>query len=74
MAMGGRVAESSSSGIVNTGAANDLEQATEHRPPDGPRVGHERAHRPDGLGAQQQVFLGEDLMTHSASTPTRPPG
>ena len=34
-----------------------------HRPPDGPRVGHERPRRPDGVEQPAAVFLGEDLMT-----------
>ena len=51
-AMGGRVAEKVVFDHVNSGAANDLEQATEHRPADGPRVGHERPRRPDGVEQQ----------------------
>ena len=48
-AMGGRVAEKLVFDHVNSGAANDLEQATSDRPPDGARVGHERPGRPDGV-------------------------
>ena len=48
-AMGGRVAEKIVFGHLNSGAANDLEQATADRPPHGPRVGHERRRRPHGV-------------------------
>ena len=47
MAMGGRVAESLVFDEYSSGAANDLQQATDDRPPDGHRMGHERGRRTD---------------------------
>ena len=73
-AMGGRVAEKIVFDHLNTGAANDLEQATEHRPPDGARVGHERPRRPDGVEqpAAGVPRRGPDDAA-AASTATTPP-
>ena len=48
--MGGRAAELLVYGDLSTGAANDLVGQHRARPQDGPRMGHERQDRPDGLG------------------------
>ena len=44
-ALGGRAAEELVYGNVTTGAESDLEQVTQHRPPDGRPLGHVRRHR-----------------------------
>ena len=48
--MGGRVAEDIVFGSQSTGASNDLVARHRGCPQHGARVGHERAHRPDGVG------------------------
>ena len=62
-AMGGRVAEMMVFGNVNSGAANDLEQATGIARRMVREWGMSAAVGPMAWNSQQQVFLGEDLMT-----------
>jgi cell division protease FtsH len=62
-AMGGRVAEKMVFGNVNSGAANDLEQATGIPRRMVREWGMSTAVGPMAWNSQQQVFLGEDLMT-----------
>ena len=62
-AMGGRVAESIVFGGLNSGAANDLEQATSIARRMVREWGMSDEIGPMAWGSQQQVFLGEDLMT-----------
>ena len=62
-AVGGRVAESIVFGSLNSGAANDLEQATSIARRMVREWGMSDAVGPMAWSGQQQVFLGEDLMT-----------
>ncbi len=62
-AMGGRVAEMIVFGHLNSGAANDLEQATSIARRMVREWGMSTAVGPMAWSGQQQVFLGEDLMT-----------
>jgi len=62
-AMGGRVAESIVFGSLNSGAANDLEQATSIARRMVREWGMSDTIGPMAWPSQQQVFLGEDLMT-----------
>jgi len=62
-AMGGRVAEILVFGQLNSGAANDLEQATGIARRMVREWGMSDAIGPMAFSGQQQVFLGEDLMT-----------
>jgi cell division protease FtsH len=62
-AMGGRVAEMMVFGNLNSGAANDLEQATGIARRMVREWGMSEAVGPMAWNSQQQVFLGEDLMT-----------
>jgi cell division protease FtsH len=62
-AMGGRVAESIVFGSLNSGAANDLEQATSIARRMVREWGMSDKIGPMAWSSQQQVFLGEDLMT-----------
>ena len=62
-AMGGRVAEQIVFDHVNSGAANDLEQATMIARRMVREWGMSEAIGPMAFAGQQQVFLGEDLMT-----------
>ena len=62
-AMGGRVAEMVVFDHVNSGAANDLEQATMIARRMVREWGMSDAIGPMAFAGQQQVFLGEDLMT-----------
>jgi len=62
-AMGGRVAEKIVFGHLNSGAANDLEQATNIARRMVREWGMSEAIGPMAFAGQQQVFLGEDLMT-----------
>ena len=62
-AMGGRVAEMIVFGHLNSGAANDLEQATSIARRMVREWGMSSAVGPMAWSSQQQVFLGEDLMT-----------
>ena len=62
-AMGGRVAEMTVFGHLNSGAANDLEQATAIARRMVREWGMSEAVGPMAWHGQQQVFLGEDLMT-----------
>jgi cell division protease FtsH len=62
-AMGGRVAEKVVFGHLNSGAANDLEQATNIARRMVREWGMSEAVGPMAFAGQQQVFLGEDLMT-----------
>ena len=62
-AMGGRVAEMMVFGNLNSGAANDLEQATSIARRMVREWGMSEAVGPMAFAGQQQVFLGEDLMT-----------
>ncbi len=62
-AMGGRVAEMIIFGHLNSGAANDLEQATVIARRMVREWGMSEAVGPMAWHGQQQVFLGEDLMT-----------
>ena len=62
-AMGGRVAEKIVFDHVNTGAANDLEQATSIARRMVREWGMSERVGPMAWSSQQQVFLGEDLMT-----------
>ena len=62
-AMGGRVAESIVFGSLNSGAANDLEQATSIARRMVREWGMSDTIGPMAWTGQQQVFLGEDLMT-----------
>ncbi len=62
-AMGGRVAEKIIYGHVNSGAANDLEQATSIARRMVREWGMSDAVGPMAWSGHQQVFLGEDLMT-----------
>ena len=62
-AMGGRVAESIVFGSLNSGAANDLEQATSIARRMVREWGMSDSIGPMAWAGQQQVFLGEDLMT-----------
>jgi cell division protease FtsH len=63
-AMGGRVAEMIVFGHLNSGAANDLEQATSIARRMVREWGMSDAVGPMAWSSQQQVFLGEDLMTN----------
>ena len=63
-AMGGRVAEMIVFGHLNSGAANDLEQATSIARRMVREWGMSEAVGPMAWNTQQQVFLGEDLMTN----------
>jgi cell division protease FtsH len=62
-AMGGRVAEKIVFGHLNSGAANDLEQATSIARRMVREWGMSDAVGPMAWTGHQQVFLGEDLMT-----------
>ena len=62
-AMGGRVAEKIIFGHLNSGAANDLEQATGIARRMVREWGMSDKIGPMAWSGQQQVFLGEDLMT-----------
>ena len=62
-AMGGRVAEMIVFGHLNSGAANDLEQATSIARRMVREWGMSAEVGPMAWSGQQQVFLGEDLMT-----------
>ena len=62
-AMGGRVAEKIVFGHLNSGAANDLEQATGIARRMVREWGMSDAVGPMAWHGHQQVFLGEDLMT-----------
>jgi cell division protease FtsH len=62
-AMGGRVAEKIVFGHLNSGAANDLEQATGIARRMVREWGMSERMGPMAWHGQQQVFLGEDLMT-----------
>lgn len=62
-AMGGRVAEMIVFGHLNSGAANDLEQATGIARRMVREWGMSDSIGPMAWTGQQQVFLGEDLMT-----------
>ena len=62
-AMGGRVAEKLVFGHLNSGAANDLEQATGIARRMVREWGMSDKVGPMAWNSQQQVFLGEDLMT-----------
>ncbi len=62
-AMGGRVAEKIVYGHLNSGAANDLEQATSIARRMVREWGMSDKVGPMAWTGQQQVFLGEDLMT-----------
>ncbi|MEY2553142.1 MAG: cell division protease FtsH [Ilumatobacteraceae bacterium] len=62
-AMGGRVAEKIVFGHLNSGAANDLEQATLIARRMVREWGMSDAVGPMAWSGHQQVFLGEDLMT-----------
>ena len=62
-AMGGRVAEKIVFGHLNSGAANDLEQATIIARRMVREWGMSDAVGPMAWSGHQQVFLGEDLMT-----------
>jgi cell division protease FtsH len=62
-AMGGRVAEKIVFGHLNSGAANDLEQATNIARRMVREWGMSEAVGPMAWHSQQQVFLGEDLMS-----------
>ena len=62
-AMGGRVAEKIVFDHVNSGAANDLEQATSIARRMVREWGMSDRIGPMAWSSQQQVFLGEDLMT-----------
>ena len=62
-AMGGRVAEKIVFGQLNSGAANDLEQATNIARRMVREWGMSDNVGPMAWQGQQQVFLGEDLMT-----------
>ena len=62
-AMGGRVAERIVFGHLNSGAANDLEQATGIARRMVREWGMSDSVGPMAWHSQQQVFLGEDLMT-----------
>ncbi|CAB4852895.1 unannotated protein [freshwater metagenome] len=62
-AMGGRVAEKIVFGQLNSGAANDLEQATSIARRMVREWGMSDAVGPMAWSGHQQVFLGEDLMT-----------
>lgn len=62
-AMGGRVAEKIVFGHLNSGAANDLEQATSIARRMVREWGMSDKIGPMAWNSQQQVFLGEDLMT-----------
>jgi cell division protease FtsH len=62
-AMGGRVAEKIIFGHLNSGAANDLEQSTAIARRMVREWGMSDAVGPMAWAGQQQVFLGEDLMS-----------
>ena len=62
-AMGGRVAEMVIFGHLNSGAANDLEQATSIARRMVREWGMSDRVGPMAWSSQQQVFLGEDLMS-----------
>jgi cell division protease FtsH len=62
-AMGGRVAEKIVYGHLNSGAANDLEQATGIARRMVREWGMSERIGPMAWSGHQQVFLGEDLMT-----------
>jgi cell division protease FtsH len=62
-AMGGRVAEVVVFGHLNSGAANDLEQSTGIARRMVREWGMSERVGPMAWSSQQQVFLGEDLMT-----------
>ncbi len=63
-AMGGRVSEKIVFGHVNSGAANDLEQATAIARRMVREWGMSDRVGPMAWSSQQHVFLGEDLMTN----------
>ncbi len=62
-AMGGRVAEKVVFGHLNSGAANDLEQATGIARRMVREWGMSENVGPQAWSSQQQTFLGDDLMT-----------
>ena len=64
-AMGGRVAEILVFGHLNSGAANDLEQATGIARRMVREWGMSERVGPMAWSGQQQVFLGEDLMSNA---------
>jgi cell division protease FtsH len=63
--MGGRVAEIIVFGHLNSGAANDLEQATGIARRMVREWGMSERVGPMAWSSQQQVFLGEDLMSNA---------
>jgi len=63
MAMGGRIAERLVFGVVSTGANNDLVVATERARKMVREWGMSEKIGPMAWGSQNQVFLGEDLMS-----------
>ncbi len=66
MMMGGRVAEDLVFGHLTTGAANDLQKATERARAMVKELGMSERVGPRAWGQSGQVFLGEDLMQHHA--------
>ena len=62
MTLGGRMAEELIYGVTSTGAANDLQRATEMARKMVREWGMSSRLGPMAFGAQGQVFLGEDLM------------
>ena len=66
-ALGGRAAEEVALGTITTGAENDLQLVTRHRPPDGGALGHEQpglAWSPSA--SRSSPFLGLEAETRSA--------
>ena len=68
--LGGNVAERLIFGDTTTGASNDIEKATNARPPHGHRVRHEREARPAGL-RQARGDRSSSAATSVSSATTR---
>ncbi len=66
MMMGGRVAEDLVFGHLTSGAANDLQKATERARAMVRELGMSERIGPRAWGQSSQVFLGDDLMQHGS--------
>ena len=71
---GGRIAEEMFTGDINTGALRRHPPGHRHRPPDGPRLGHERPPRLRLLRRRRQhARTSSATSAAAANTPKKPP-